>query len=74
MAPDTCDTKRQNKKKVIWICHLNTRTPVCVCVCVISHRGVSGYESAPEARVYRLRWSEEPAAQAQSTLSAAGSK
>lgn len=39
-----------------------------------SHHGVSGCESGPEARVCQPHWIEEPAAQAESTPSLAGSE
>lgn len=46
---------------------------MCV-LCLCSHRGVSGCESGPEARVCPPRWIEEPVARAESTPSLAGSE
>lgn len=51
-----------------------------MCVCTVrvwymcSNRGVSGCESGPEAKVCLPRWTEEPAARAESSPSLAGSE
>lgn len=74
MSPHTC--KERGNVAALCLHNLEELRVRCMRVlCVYpSHRGASGCESGPGAKVCPPRWIEEPAAQAESTPSPAGSE